>query len=148
MAKTTAPNTIVVVDDEIRHVSWIIDYLESKGFEVKSASSVEDAITLVSEQIYRAIIVDLNVLLSESSELISTSLTKVYKNYPGLYIAFMARNLGYRDRQVIIYSVHKDKAVSEECERIRCSYVLKGRPKELKAEIDAVIAFDPTSEVQ
>jgi hypothetical protein len=29
--------------------------------------------------------------------------------------------------------------------RLRMSYIIKGRPQEIKKEIDSVLAFDPTS---
>jgi len=68
----------------------------------------------------------------------------VYKKYPGLYVAWQARNKGYRDRQIIIYTVHRDEEVAKEAELIGCTYILKGRPTELKEELLRVLAFDPT----
>jgi hypothetical protein len=55
-----------------------------------------------------------------------------------------ARNRGYRDRQVVIYSVHRDAAVAEEAARLGCTYILKGRPKEIINELKEVVSYDPT----
>lgn len=44
----------------------------------------------------------------------------------------------------MIYSVHKDASVAEEASKLGCTYILKGRPKEIKAEIEAVVSYDPT----
>jgi CheY-like chemotaxis protein len=145
MAKTTNPNTVVLIDDEIHNMSWMIDYLHSRGLETLTASNANDAVQVLEREIYRAVIVDLNIPLLEP--LISSVMTKgdVYGRYPGLYVAFYARNKGYRDRQVVIYSVHRDPAVSEEASKLGCTYIIKGRPKEIKQELDEVISFDPTT---
>ena len=83
---------------------------------------------------------------------ISSSLTNgpgvkkaVYQKYPGLQVAWHARNAGYRGRQVIIYTVHREPEVEHEARIMDCTYILKGRPKDLKEEIMAVISFDPTT---
>ncbi|MFQ6158545.1 hypothetical protein [Sinorhizobium meliloti] len=113
MAKTTKPDTVVLIDDEIHNMSWMIDYLHSAGFEVITASNANDAVEVLNTEIYRAVIVDLNIPVLEP--LVSSVVARgdVYGRYPGLYVAFYARNKGYRDRQVVIYSVHRDPAVSE-----------------------------------
>jgi CheY-like chemotaxis protein len=144
MAKTTRPDTVVLIDDEIHNMSWMIDHLESGGYTVITASNTNDALRVLDTEIYRAVIVDLNIPVLEP--LVSSVVTKgdVYGRYPGLYVAFYARNRGYRDRQVVIYSVHRDPAVSEEASKLGCTYIIKGRPKEIKRELDEVMSFDPT----
>jgi hypothetical protein len=44
----------------------------------------------------------------------------------------------------VIYSVHKDAAVADEAAKLGCTYILKGRPKEIKAEIEEIVSYDPT----
>jgi CheY-like chemotaxis protein len=144
MAKTTKPNSIILIDDEIHNMSWMIDHLENSGFNVETAINANDAIELLSTEIHRAIIVDLNIPVLEPLVRSITDRGDVYGRYPGLYVAFYARNRGYRDRQVVIYSVHRDPAVTEEAAKLGCTYILKGRPKEIKRELDEVISFDPT----
>ena len=144
MAKTTDAAKIVIADDEIHNMVWMIDYLESRGIEVLTASNVESAIDTLSREIYRAAIIDLSIPPTPRTEAAIAKEGLLYSKYPGLYIAMSARNLGYRDRQVMIYSVHKDDAVAKEALRLRCTYILKGRPMEIKTELDSVLSFDPT----
>lgn len=145
MAITTKPKTIVLVDDEIHHMSWMVDYLEGKGLTVKTADNLNDGLNLVNEEIFRALIIDLSIPILPPLDHDVSKKGILYTRYPGLYLAFSARNRGYRDRQVVIYSVHNDPSVAEEASRLRCTYILKGRPHEIKKEIDLVIQYDPTS---
>jgi CheY-like chemotaxis protein len=145
MAKTTDADTIVVIDDELHNMVWMLDYIESRDKRTKTASNVNEALALINEQIYRAVIIDLNIPVLDPLIGSVASKGNIYRKYPGLYVAYAARNRGYRDRQVIIYSVHKDPAVAEEAAKLMCTYVLKGRPKEIKEELDSVISYDPTA---
>lgn len=147
MAQTTVSNTVVLMDDELYSIRWLIDYLEGRGFDVLPARTANEALELLREEIYRCAIIDLNVPLFEPLVDESRSLGEVYGRFPGLFVAREARNLGYRDRQVIIYSVHRDPMVSAEAKKLSCTYILKGRPKMMKTEIDEVLSFDPTDEV-
>ncbi|UVK37844.1 hypothetical protein LHFGNBLO_004944 [Mesorhizobium sp. AR10] len=147
MAKTTKSDTIVLVDDEIHNMSWMIDYLEADGVKTVIASNVNDALVVLDKEIYRAVIVDLNIPVLEPIVGSVTAKGDVYGRYPGLYVAYYARNKGHRGKQVVIYSVHRDAAVSEEAARIGCTYIIKGRPKEIKRELEEVLSFDPTTPV-
>jgi hypothetical protein len=99
---------------------------------------------LVEKEIYRALIIDLNIPVTDPYQKAILERGGVYAKYPGLFVAEKARNRGYRDRQVVIYSVHKDASVAEEAAKLGCTYILKGRPKEIKTEMEAVISYDPT----
>jgi len=144
VAKTTAPNTVVIVDDEPHNMLWLVDYFSSKGMEVIVAHDANEALEIIEKEVYRALIIDLNIPILEPIDLAAEEKGTEYRKYPGLFVGYMARNRGYRDRQVILYSVHKDAAVSSEASKIGCSYIIKGRPQEIKREIEAVISFDPT----
>ena len=61
MAKTTNPNSIVIVDDELHNMIWMVDYLELKGFKTILSSDAKDAIAILDKEIYRVVIVDLNI---------------------------------------------------------------------------------------
>lgn len=98
----------------------------------------------ISEEVYRAAILDLNVPMVSRLKPGPVSDKLVYQKYPGLYVALQARNSGYRDRQVIIYTVHRDEEVAREASIIKCTYIVKGRPRELKEEINRVLSYDPT----
>lgn len=144
MAKTTVADTIIVIDDELQNVVWMVDWFDAKGMYVQVAPNVNEAMERVNEEIYRALIVDLNIPVLEPLDAAVKEMGAVYVKYPGLFVASKARNRGYRDRQVIIYSVHRDPEVSEEAKRLGCTYIIKGRPREIKAELEAVLKFDPT----
>lgn len=144
MAKTTVSDTIIVIDDELQNVMWMIDWFDAKDLYVQVAPNVNEAMDRVNEEIYRALIVDLNIPVLAPLEEAVQAMGAVYSRYPGLYIANKARNRGYRDRQVILYSVHRDPEVSQEARRLGCTYVIKGRPREIKSELEAVLSFDPT----
>ena len=144
MAKTTQADTIIILDDEMYNLTWLIDYLYSKKFSVVTSGTANDALSEIDKEIYRAAIIDLNVPLLSPEIEAAKNAGEVYAKFPGLYVAKRARNRGYRDRQVIIYSVHRDETVNEEAKKLGCTYILKGRPKEMKEEIEAVLSYDPT----
>ncbi len=144
MAKTTVEDTVVILDDEIYNMEWMIDWLYSKGLSVLPVADANEALQVLREEVYRAAIIDLNVPLLPPLDEAALVLGPVYVKFPGLFVAREARNKGYRGRQVVIYSVHKDADVVEEVRKLGCTYILKGRPKEIKAELQAVLDFDPT----
>jgi CheY-like chemotaxis protein len=147
MAKTTDPTTIVIVDDELHNLMWLVDYVGQRGLTVKTASNANEATEILSEGICRAAVIDLNIPMLEPLVKSISDKGTLYAKFPGLYVASFARNRGYRDRQVVIYSVHKDPAVAEESRKLGCTYIIKGRPKEIKAELEDVLSFDPTTAV-
>jgi DNA-binding response OmpR family regulator len=65
MAKTTQPRTIMIVDDGPHNVVWLMDFLESKSFEVRLASNSVEALMLTEKEIYRTLIIDLNIPVTE-----------------------------------------------------------------------------------
>lgn len=145
MAKTTVADTVIMLDDELYNLTWLMDYLYSRKLSVIPASTANEALEALDSEIYRAAIIDLNVPLLPPIDAAAAEWGEVYVKYPGLYVARMARNRGYRQRQVVIYSVHRDEAVTVEANKIGCTYILKGRPREIKEELEAVLSFDPTA---
>ena len=144
MAETTDRSTIVLLDDELYNMMWLIDYLQGKNYDVLTARTSNKALELLSEEIYRCAILDLNVPLFDPLVERCQSLGEVYGRFPGLFVAREARNFGYRDRQIIIYSVHRDPMVTAEANKLSCTYILKGRPRVMKEELEDVLMFDPT----
>ena len=137
-------HSILILDDEIYNAAWLIDFIQSLGYEPVIASTANEAYDLVTTNIFRAAIIDLNVPILSPLDTSAQSRGSVYMRYPGLFVAWSARQAGYRGRQVLVYSVHRDDEVTEENRRIGCTYILKGRPKELKEEIESVLSRDPT----
>jgi len=144
MSKPKENDTILLLDDELYNLTWMIDYLYSLGYMVVTCSNANDAIDIIEKTMFRAVILDLNVPLLPPLEEAARNISPVYAKYPGLFVARRARNKGYRNRQVIIYSVHRDDEVSEEARKLGCTYILKGRPREIKREIQSVLSYDPT----
>ena len=146
MAKTTDADTIVLLDDELFYMQFMMEYLSSKGYVVIPCRTANEAIDMIDSEIYRAVILDLNVPILPPLDEAAKSLGPAYAKYPGLFVARHARNRGYRARQVIIYSVHREPEVTAEVNKLRCTYIRKGRPKEIKEEVLGVLSFDPTDE--
>lgn len=107
---------------------------------------MNEGVDAIGKKQYRAAIIDLNIPALEPVNQELKKKSSVYSRYPGLFAASFARNRGYRDRQVIIYSVHQDVEVRRETEILGCTYIIKGRPKAFQEELEAVLAYDPTTE--
>ena len=147
MAATTRPDTVLLFDDEPHNLQYVIDYIEFKSLKCLVAQTADDAVALLEAEIYRSIIVDLNIPMTPRLAANVANFGNVYLQYPGLYVANFARNKGYRGKQVLVYSVHKDEAVVPEARKLGFAYLIKGRPLEIKAELDDVLSFDPTAPV-
>ena len=138
----TPNNKVLVLDDEPHLLDWLREYLENKGFIVKSVTNVTEAIAALDDTSFRLLVLDLNVPIAVGNDADEVLL---YKNFPGLSVADYARNKkGYRGRQVIVYSVHDHEEVRTVVDRISVTYCLKGRPRKFKEELDAVLSFDPS----
>jgi len=144
MAITTSPKSAILVDDELHNATWLLDYLYSKKLDVITAETANEALELLEREIHRIAIIDLRIPVLPPIEQLIFSHGESYAKFPGLYVAESARNKGYRDRQVILYSVHREREVADIAERLRISYIMKGRPQEIKREIESVLSFDPT----
>lgn len=135
-------DTILIADDEPYNLQWVVEFLESLGYKTKIAESVDDAIREIKQTTYRAVIADLSIPLLPPQSLLEGA-DPLYKRYPGLLVAASARSYGHTDRQVIVYSVHNDPMVKFEADRLRVTYLLKGRPRTMKEELRDVLSYDP-----
>src|SRR4051794_35210555 len=100
---------------------------------------------VIEREIYRVLIIDLNIPVLPPFQKAVADRGGAYARFPGLFIAERARNRGYRDRQVVLYSVHRDEEVLEEAKKLGATYILKGRPKMIKDELDLIVTYDPTN---
>lgn len=146
MARTTVLDTVLILDDELYNLTWMVDFLESQGLKTMTFSDANSIVPEINSEIYRCLVLDLNVPVYSPLDVDAESRGHVYRQYPGLYIAWLARNRGYRGRQVLVYSVHKDEGVEAETDRLGCTYIRKGRPREVKSELEQVLSYDPTSD--
>lgn len=142
------PMRALIADDEPFYHEWLLDYLSNKNIDVDVAVNIETAIENISKCKYRFIVVDLSIPLNDTFLGTIRAFDPAIVEYPGLFIADYARNNGYRNRQVIVYSVHISEVIQDYVDRLYCTYIPKGRPGLLKTEIEAVLSFDPTQESQ
>ena len=136
-------DTIVLVDDEPHNMMWMADYIDSKGLSFMIATNVNEVLEIVKGEPQRAFIVDLTIPVLPPLDAAVEGLGELYIKYPGLFVAKQARTKGYRNRQVVLYSVHNDEDIAAEAGRLGCRYILKGRPKEIKDELSDILSFTP-----
>ena len=133
---------VLIADDEPEHVDWLVDYFRKKGFTVSMATNVLEAIEAIERTNYRAYIIDLNIPLGGwNPEPPAPSDT--YHQYQGLYIIRAARTQGNAGARVIAYSAHYNEQIAGDIKQLYCEYIVKGRARELKAEIDRLLSHDP-----
>ncbi|MCC6506524.1 MAG: hypothetical protein IT475_13890 [Aquimonas sp.] len=138
-------DSALILDDEPHLLVWLGEFLEGKGLKVRFESDVAKAIEALGQEKYRLLILDLNVPVPTSLKEAVGKRGPLYEEYRGLFVAEYARNAGYRDRQVIVYSVHDVDEVRKITNRIRVTYAIKGRPRIFKEEIISVLSFDPSN---
>jgi CheY-like chemotaxis protein len=137
-------DTFLIADDEPYNLQWLIDYIEAIKYKVVVADTVDAALAELQRAQFRAVIADLSIPVL-AQEVIFRGREPLFQSYPGLAIAESARSSGHLDRQVIVYSVYDDPLVRAYTAKIGCTYLRKGRPRQLKEEIDAVLSYDPLS---
>jgi CheY-like chemotaxis protein len=136
------PQTILLADDEPYNLGWVAEFLESKGYRMEMVDTVDRALERLHAVQFRAVIADLGIPMISGYQALKGR-DPLFAKYPGLMIADYARNHGHLDRQVIVYSVHDDALVAAVTARIGCTYLLKGRPRHFKDELEEVLAYDP-----
>ncbi|MEP7130637.1 MAG: hypothetical protein ABI770_05865 [Sphingomicrobium sp.] len=92
MADKAAGKSILLLDDELSSMTWMLDYLYSMEFDVDTANNANDAFILAGNEKYDAAIIDLNVPLLPPLSEIAEGLNPVYLKFPGLLVAREARN--------------------------------------------------------
>jgi CheY-like chemotaxis protein len=136
VAKGASSKTVLVLDDEPEYLDWVVDYLESHGLAVQFASTLANAIDMVSRREYCLFLVDMNVPDGGATTPEMLQRTPLIAQFPGLALAQVCRNAGYGRHSVIAYTVHDHPGAEAELEKLWCRYVLKGRPEVLKSVID------------
>lgn len=136
--------TVLIADDEPHYLEWLGEFVEKQGYEAVFVESVNAAFELLVKRTFRAVIVDLNIPVTGVLTEVVASRGSLFSQFPGLYIAFVARNKKHRPRQVIVYTVHILEAIDAECRKLSCTYITKGKPGLFKQELLEVFAYDPT----
>lgn len=135
--------TVLVVDDEPFQTEWLIEYLVAKGLKCEYVTRLADALRMLKETRYRYVVIDLSIPYDPALAELLNRLGPEFIRYPGLAIARAARNNGHNTYQVIVYSVHDSDEVQTYADRIRCRYILKGRPGDLKGHIESTFDKRP-----
>lgn len=133
---------MLIADDEPEHLIWLVDYLKAKGFGVTLTTNVDEAMEAIGKIKYRAYFVDLNIPLGGWAPHPAPP-SQNYDNYQGLYIVRAARTQGNAGARVIAYSAHYNEQIAGDMKQLYCEYIVKGRVRELKSEIDQLLSHDP-----
>lgn len=134
-------NTVLLVDDEPEYLGWLCDYLVAKGLDVDMAESVAEALQCADAYSYRLYLVDLNIPAGSWAP--SSVLPEIYFQYKGLNVIRYVRNQGNAGRRVVAYSAHENDEIHAAIKNLYCQYVVKGRAKDIKREIESVLQHDP-----
>jgi len=144
MSKGKTSKRVLVLDDEPEYLEWVKDYLEAEGMKVEYVRTLREALKAIAfGGEYRLLLVDMNVPDDGAIEPGIRERTPLVTKYPGLVLAIEARNRGYGAHSVIAYTVHDDDAADAELQRLRCRYVLKGRPEVLKRVVQSSLRPAP-----
>ncbi len=150
MATLKIPNSysssrVLLVDDEPEHLDWLVDFLKAKGYETTITTSVRDAFNALDKTTYRAYLVDLNIPFGGWSPTIDEP-TSAYADYHGLYVIKLVRSQGNSGARVLAYSAHSNEQILSEIRQLYSNFILKGRPRELKGEIEKLLSHDPKAQ--
>jgi CheY-like chemotaxis protein len=140
--KSYDQGNILVADDEPEHVDWLVDYLKAKGFQVTLATNVAEAMNAIEKTNYRAYIIDLNIPLGGWVP-DPPPPSETYDIYQGLYIIRASRTQGNAGARVIAYSAHYNEQIAADIKHLYCEYIIKGRARELKTDIERLLSHDP-----
>jgi CheY-like chemotaxis protein len=130
---------VLLADDEPEHLDWLVDYLATKGLKTIVTTTVKEAIEEIEKAAFRAYLIDLNIPLGGWIPTITVG-SQTYDDYHGLYILKLVRSQGNPGNRVIAYSAHQNDPIAAAIRRLYCSYVVKGRPRDLKEEITVLLA--------
>ena len=136
-------DTVLVIDDEPSHTDWLTDYFESVGLKIENELDLQGALKALERYRYRYVVVDLSIPFSPALAQPLAELGTEFYRYPGLMAARRARSTGHNTYQVIVYSAHDSDEVQKYADKIRCRYMLKGRPRELKMHVESSMKRKP-----
>lgn len=133
------PKAVLIIDDEPLYLEWLQEYIESRGYRVDWAITVDDGLNQTEIGKYKALIVDLHIPASAALEPQLKQRGAVYEQYPGLLAAHVARDRGYNSSEVVLYSGHDVRAANAVAEQLGCKYIDKEQPGEFKRLIKAML---------
>jgi DNA-binding response OmpR family regulator len=131
------PNSFLVVDDEYEHIEFLPDFLRAKGFHVDVAPDAGKAIEYADKKKYLGYFIDLNIPVGEYQSI--RELKGIEKDYVGLRVIQDIRAQGNPGDRVIAYSAHENDTIKAAINRLYCQYIVKGRVREIKDQVKAII---------
>jgi CheY-like chemotaxis protein len=136
-------DTVLVIDDEPFQAEWLTDYFIARKLNVEQCPDLQSALSALESTRYKYVVIDLSIPYAPALAQPLGTLGVEFLRYPGLLAARRARTIGHNTYQVIVYSVHDSDDVQAYVDRIRCRYILKGRPGELKSHITGTFDHKP-----
>jgi CheY-like chemotaxis protein len=136
-------DTVLVIDDEPFQAEWLTDFFVARKLNVEQCPDLQSALNALETTRYKYVVIDLSIPYSPALAQPLGALGTEFLRYPGLMAARRARTTGHNTYQVIVYSVHDSDDVQTYADRIRCRYILKGRPSELKSYIMGTLDHKP-----
>lgn len=134
--------SVLLVDDEPEYLDWLRDYLVAKGFHVETALTADDAVRIASSADFRLYLVDLNIP-SGGWVPQQPALSAIYDQYKGLQVIRYVRTQSNAGARVVAYSAHENKDIHAAIDKLYCKYVVKGRARDIKSEIEDILLRDP-----
>src|SRR5690625_7747098 len=104
-------NCVLIMDDEPHLLDWLVEYLESKKYDVHQVTNVQDAISKLDVNKYRMVVLGLNVPASPEYLEKLKSKGELYVEYRVLYVAEVASTKWHSRREVMVYSIHESDCI-------------------------------------
>ena len=130
---------ILLVDDEIEYLEWLVDYIERYDGVCSFAEDIATAVDISTSDTFDFFIVDLNIPLGDSIHGQGSPDYSKYQNYYGFYLIRKLRSLGVAGNKIVAYSVHRNAIISNAIDQLGCLYIAKGRPRELKELLNSKV---------
>jgi CheY-like chemotaxis protein len=138
--KNATPRKALIVDDQPEFLDYAVEFIEAQGLTVEKATTLPDALTAVTRERYKLVLVDMNIPAIDGITPEIRSRAPIVDKYPGIALAKHCRNIGYGAHSVVGYTVHDDDSIAAELEKLGCRYVLKGRPEAFKHAVKSSLA--------
>ena len=75
---------------------WMIEYFEGMGLKTRTFVNANSIAAAIEDEIYRCLVLDLNVPVLSPLDVDAERRGEIFRRYPGLFVAWLARNYGYR----------------------------------------------------
>jgi len=129
---------ILIVEDEPENISWVYEFLDANGIRFTTMPTLPEALNILGKTKFDLIIIDMNIPAIDAITAKMLERSPLVERFPGIAVAQYCRDHGYSGRTVMAHTVHDDELADQELRKIDCKYLIKGRPREFKAEIKKI----------